>query len=58
MIASNAQPIGDAVIATDNEAHTFMNPIAEKLTGYSAQQAQANILMTWWSWLMRIQDKI
>ena len=34
--------IGDAVIATDNEAHiTFMNPIAEKLTGFSAQQAQA-----------------
>jgi len=32
--------IGDAVIATDNQAHvTFMNPIAEQLTGWKSVEA-------------------
>jgi PAS domain S-box-containing protein len=33
--------IGDAVIVTDSRAHvTFMNPVAERLTGYTLQEAR------------------
>src|SRR5207302_4160277 len=33
--------IGDAVIVTDSRAHvTFMNPVAERLTGYTLREAQ------------------
>jgi PAS domain S-box-containing protein len=37
--------IGDAVITTDREARvTFMNPVAEALTGWSAQEARGKPL--------------
>ena len=39
--------IGDAVIATDSEARvTFMNPIAEQLTGWSLADAQGQPIQT------------
>src|SRR5216684_1352556 len=38
--------IGDAVIATDAEgAITFMNPVAESLTGWTLQEAKATVLI-------------
>ena len=37
--------IGDAVITTNNEGYiTFLNPIAEKLTGYSNSESQGKFL--------------
>ncbi|MDB5033947.1 MAG: domain S-box [Chlorobi bacterium] len=39
--------IGDAVIATDTEGHiTFMNPVAERLTRWSEEEAMAKPLDT------------
>lgn len=37
--------IADAVICTDGEAHvTFMNPVAEKITGWTSQEATGKAL--------------
>ena len=37
--------IGDAVIATDDQARiTFMNPVAEKYTGWTRQEAGGRAL--------------
>jgi PAS domain S-box-containing protein len=44
-LATTLKSIGDAVIATDTSARvTFMNPVAEALTGWSAQDAMGKPL--------------
>jgi PAS domain S-box-containing protein len=41
LFATTLTSIGDALIATDREGKvTFMNPVAEKLTGWSQQEAR------------------
>src|SRR5215468_2649181 len=46
-LAITLESIGDAVIATDAQGRvTFMNPVAEALTGWSRRQAQGLALAT------------
>ena len=42
MLASTLASIGDAVLATDSDGRiTFLNPVAETLTGWSGAEARS-----------------
>ena len=53
LLASTLSSIGDAVLATDKEGRiTFMNPVAETLTGWTAREARGQTVQR----VMRLID--